>query len=82
MSREEARAHQFEVVRKRREEKEAEKAAEKEVKKQRLAQNISRAPNNKKALFEDLNKIADKEREKPANKNDKEAHKFDQFFYD
>ena len=58
------------------------KEADKEQKKQRLAQNISRAPNNKKALIEDLNKIADKEREKPANKNDKEAHKFDQFFYD
>jgi hypothetical protein len=78
MSREEARAHQFEVMKKKREEKERAK----EAKKQRLAQNISRAPNNKKALFADLNKIADKEREKPANKKDKEAHKFDQFFYD
>jgi len=78
MSKEEARAHQFSEMLKKREKKEADK----EAKKLRLAQNISRAPNNKKALLEDLNKIADKEREKPANKNDKEAHKFDQFFYD
>jgi hypothetical protein len=78
MSREEARAHQFSEMLKKREKKEAEK----EARKQMLAQNISRAPNNKKALFVDLNKIADKEREKPANKNDKEAHKFDHFFYD
>jgi hypothetical protein len=54
MSREEARAHQFETMRKKREEKEEEKKA----KKQRDIENISRAPNNLKALFDDLNKIA------------------------
>ena len=54
MSKEEARAHQFETMRKKREEKEEEKKA----KKQRDIENISRAPNNLKALFDDLNKIA------------------------
>jgi hypothetical protein len=77
MSKEEARAQQFEAMRRKREEKEEEKKA----KKQRDTENISRAPNNVKALFEELNKIALREQSKPVAKKDKAAHKFDLYFY-
>ena len=77
MSLEESRVLQAEVMRKKREQKEAEK----EEKKQRLAQNISRAPTNVKALIDELNKIANREREK-APKKDKDGKEVDQYFYD
>jgi rRNA maturation endonuclease Nob1 len=57
MSLEESRLRQVEVMNRKREQKEAEK----EAKKQRDAQNISNAPNNVKALIDELNKIAMKE---------------------
>ena len=54
MFKEEARAHRIEAMRRKREDKEEEKKA----KKHRDTENISRAPNNVKALFDELNKIA------------------------
>jgi hypothetical protein len=77
MSLEESRLRQVEVMNRKREQKEAEK----EEKKQRAAQNISNTPTNVKALLDELNKIANREREKPAKK-DKDGKEENQYFYD
>jgi hypothetical protein len=77
MSLEESRLRQVEVMNRKREQKEAEK----ETKKQRAVQNISNTPTNVKALIDELNKIANREREK-APKKDKDGKEVDQYFYD
>ena len=57
------------------------KAAQKEERKQTDAQNLSKTFSNLKALYDELKKITDIERKKPAKK-DEDGNEFDHFFFD
>jgi hypothetical protein len=60
-----------------------EKAAKKDERKKKLTQNLSKTPNFHTALLEQLNKLGDDDRKRPAkkDKDGKDGREFDHLFY-